>query len=64
MMANETIKKGSERQPAVPVQVKCGDFRCLAFKDKNGVWRDYFRGTPLPESVIVMETFDSDKIQA
>jgi hypothetical protein len=32
----------------VPVQVQCDGFKCLAFRDKHGNWKDFFTREPLP----------------
>jgi hypothetical protein len=32
----------------VPVQVQCDGFKCLAFRDKHGNWKDFFTRESLP----------------
>ena len=32
----------------VPVQVQCAGFKCLAFRDKQGNWKDFFTRESLP----------------
>ena len=34
--------------PGVPVQVQCHDFKCLAYRDKDGNWVDFFTRKFLP----------------
>jgi len=53
--------KGKGKVLAVPVQVSCSGYRCLAYKDKDGVWLDYFRGSPLSGSVQVVDSFEGEK---
>jgi hypothetical protein len=43
---------------AVPVQVWCGSYRCLAYKDADDQWRDYHNGAPLPEPVRIVEPWN------
>lgn len=63
-MESKTSREGDSRRfpPAgdFGVLVQCEGFRCLAFRDRDGKWRDYYGGTilrgriemvdPLPES--------------
>lgn len=35
--------------------VRCAGYRCMAYKDKQGQWRNYFSHEPLPEPVEVVE---------
>jgi len=39
---------------AVPVHVQCEGFRCLAYRDKNGNWIDYYSGEALRGKVTVI----------
>ena len=41
--------------PAVPVQVQCEGFRCLAYRDQTGAWVDYHTGKPLVGEVRLIE---------
>jgi hypothetical protein len=40
---------------AVPVQVQCDGFRCLAYRNLNGKWVDYYTGKLLEGSVHLIE---------
>lgn len=47
-----------DRKPlplAVPVQVQCEGYRCLAYRDKKGNWLNYHSGEPLKGTVKVVE---------
>jgi CheY-like chemotaxis protein len=35
----------------IPVLVRCKDFRCLGFLDRNGKWRDYNTSAELPDVI-------------
>jgi hypothetical protein len=37
-----------------PVIVQCADFRCMAYRDANGKWLDYFSGDELKGEVKVV----------
>jgi len=39
----------------VPVQVQCEGFRCLAYRDKDGTWKDFHTGKTLVGNVRVIE---------
>ncbi|HEU5123248.1 MAG TPA: hypothetical protein VFW05_04200 [Verrucomicrobiae bacterium] len=39
----------------VPVLVRCGDRRCLAYRDATGAWVDYESGELLVEQVQVIQ---------
>jgi hypothetical protein len=41
--------------PAVPVLVQGEGFRCLAYRDRNGVWLDYHNGGLLKGAVKIVE---------
>jgi hypothetical protein len=47
----------AEKHPAlaVPVQVQCEGFRCLAYRDKNGTWINYHSGEPIKGTVRLIE---------
>jgi hypothetical protein len=50
---NDDFKKEQPRYgllPAlgVPVQVQCDGFKCMAFRDKQGNWKDFFTRESLP----------------
>ena len=32
----------------LPVQVQCSDFKCIAYRDKDGNWMDFFTRKFLP----------------
>ena len=40
---------------AVPVQVQCEGFRCLAYYDENGKWLDFHTDKPLVDEVRLIE---------
>ena len=48
-------KAGKQVPLAVPVQVQCEGFRCLAYRDKHGTWINYTSGEPLKGAVRVVE---------
>jgi hypothetical protein len=53
-------KKDDHLPPiGIPVLVQCDGFRCMAFRDKDGKWRDYFYKDQLPEIIewTELETF-------
>jgi hypothetical protein len=41
-------------QSGEPVWVQCEGFRCLAFQDKQGVWRAFYDRSKLPGPVKVI----------
>ena len=41
--------------PAVPVLVQGEGFRCLAYRDRNGLWVDYHNGRRLKGDVKIIE---------
>ena len=43
-------KPGYGPLPALglPVQVQCNGFKCMAFRDKQGNWKDFFTLESLP----------------
>lgn len=51
---NEEVPKTSEPvygslpPPGVPVQVQCNGFKCMAYRDKEGNWMDFFTRKFLP----------------
>jgi hypothetical protein len=56
-MLDTDVKKETEiilpifgRLPALglPVQVQCPDSKCMAYRDKEGKWRDLFTNEFLP----------------
>lgn len=54
------LNKRMHRRPAlpeigVPVMVQCGEFRCLGFLDRQGIWRDYGNSSELSN---VIDWFD------
>jgi len=57
-MAEHTKPRGKAEKPlplAVPVQVQCEGYRCLAYRDKEGHWINYHNGQPLKGTVKVVE---------
>ena len=38
----KTVKYGPLPSAGVPVQVQCDGFKCMAYLDKEGKWRDLF----------------------
>jgi len=48
-------KAGKPLPPAVPVQVQCEGYRCLAYRDRAGTWVNYHNGEPLKGAVKVVE---------
>jgi hypothetical protein len=52
-MNNEVLKPrepvyGPLPVPGVPVQVQCIGFKCMAYRDKEGQWMDFFTRKFLP----------------
>lgn len=51
---NDEVRKTSEPiygplpRPGVPVQVQCNDFKCMAYRDEDGKWMDFFTRKFLP----------------
>jgi len=55
-----SFHKAEKRLPlAVPVHVQGEGFRCLAYRDKYGVWINYHSGERLKGSVRIVE-YDLD----
>ena len=54
-----TVRGDRERSPAVgeKVVVRCHGFRCLAYRDKEGVWRSVSDGRELRGAVEVVLRF-------
>jgi hypothetical protein len=48
-------KAGKPLPLAVPVQVQGDGFRCLAYRDENGEWVDYYSGERLKGELRVVE---------
>jgi hypothetical protein len=46
---------GKHLPPAVPVQVQCDGYRCLAYRDKAGNWINYHSGERLHGEVRIIE---------
>lgn len=40
---------------AVPVQIQCDSFRCLAYRDKEGNWVDFHTGKLIVGTIRVVE---------
>ncbi len=52
-------RAGKPLPAAVPVQVQCEGYRCLAYRDKEGNWINYHNGQPLKGTVkLVQYAFD------
>jgi hypothetical protein len=50
------VDKAEKRLPlAVPVNVQCEGFRCLAYRDEKGNWINYHSGELILGSVRVIE---------
>jgi hypothetical protein len=51
----------SQNQPTPPLgqpaMVRCPGFRCLAYRDKDGKWRDVAHNQELPEVLEVLWEF-------
>jgi hypothetical protein len=43
------VKYGLLPRAGMPVQVQCSDFKCMAYLDKEGKWRDLFSREPLTQ---------------
>ena len=56
---NEMGAKPAIIRPGARALVQCRDFRCLAYCDDKGVWRDSERGEVLPEVLKILEEFNS-----
>ena len=41
--------------PAVPVLIQGEGYRCLAYRDRNGVWLNYHSGDPLKGAVKIID---------
>jgi hypothetical protein len=42
-LVDQPVQKTTQSRPhGVRAVVQCGSFRCLAFKDDNGKWIDYY----------------------
>jgi hypothetical protein len=58
---NRNMEKEQERQPDSPVWVRdavlvqCRSFRCMAYRDSAGTWRNYFNDDELQGEVRVLE---------
>jgi hypothetical protein len=44
--------------PGVPIHVQCEGFRCLAYRDKNGIWINYHSKEPIKGHVQVVDYAD------
>ena len=52
----KSVQPAKRQSPlAVPVQVQCEGFRCLAYRDPEGKWIDYCSGKPLTGKVQLIE---------
>ena len=50
-----------DRSFAIPVQVQCDGFRCLAHRDEQGRWIDFHTGQPLKGDVEQVEHAGDDR---
>ncbi len=54
LQMNDEVEKTSEPVygplpvPGIPVQVQCRGFKCMAYRDKEGNWMDFFTRKILP----------------
>jgi len=48
---NDSGDKIPAPEIGIPVVVQCKEFRCLAFLDRGGKWRDFARSHELPEVI-------------
>jgi len=64
LMSDQTSKKTPPKRTDLPplgevAFVKTSEFRCMAYRDKEGKWRDYIRGDELPEPVTIINTIQA-----
>ena len=50
-------KKDDDRVSGEVALVQCNGYRCMAFRDRQGKWRNYFRGDELQGVVRIIELF-------
>jgi len=53
-------KRNGQLEPAnfgEPVLVQCSEFRCLAYRDRRGNWRTFFRDEVLSGAVVIVDTY-------
>ncbi len=53
----QTIEPAVRKLPAPREKafiVQCINFRCMAYRDTRGKWRDYFNGDELPSDVTII----------
>jgi hypothetical protein len=43
----KNVKYGPLPRAGMPVQVQCSGFKCMAYLDREGKWRDLFSREPL-----------------
>jgi hypothetical protein len=55
-VANEsdTVSKRAPGLRDKPFIVQCSGFRCMAYRDSRGKWRDYFNGDELQGEVAII----------
>jgi hypothetical protein len=57
-MKEETVKINPAFGPlpasGIPVQVQCPDRKCMAYRDKEGKWKDLFTNEFLPRVLGVL----------
>lgn len=56
MITAETLRDRKGPIDGEGTLVRCAQFRCMAYRDRDGKWRDYFSNDTLPEPVEVIDT--------
>ena len=49
--SNDTSAQPVRSTSPVPVQVQCDGYRCLAYQDEKGTWRDFITGVEIKGNV-------------
>jgi hypothetical protein len=52
---NQSQKADKRPSMAVPVQVQCEGYRCLAYRNESGAWVDYHNGQLLKGPIRIVE---------
>ena len=50
----ETVARRRPGPREKPFIVQCADFRCMAYRDSRGQWRDYFNGDEISGEVTIL----------
>ena len=50
----ETISRRTANPKDKAFIVQCANFRCMAYRDSRGKWRDYFNGDELQGEVTII----------